>query len=273
MITEFHKCTTMIENSLCPLDQDQRNLLLPMLGQLLAITYVDLRKAVVGNPIEHHPIVLSHMMEISMQEDLLRINVKRAAALSLLHDISSVEKITKQMIKEARKVSAARADTLELRRQQNRILHMREGSAIAHRRLLELNESLEGIAFDAEDIDTICEVIRIHDNPSLDIPIHRENWLAVAFREADRLWMLTEEGIRADLERGEEKNVNDDAACGEQLEFNMRRFREERALYRSVESTEGPFCDNETFFRTQAGHAIYRRLYQEGKKRYRLKTT
>jgi hypothetical protein len=192
------------------------------------------------------------MVEITSQEGKSTQTITCGAALALLHDVSAVEKITKQMVDDAREKSESEGDARELRRKQNRILHMREGSAMAHRALLDLNESAGRVVFDAEEMDQICEVIRIHDNPSIGVPIPRQNWLAMAFREADRLWMATEEGICADLERA--RKPADDAAYLKQLDRNVSRFREERSLY---SSTNERFIDGETFFRTKSGHALF----------------
>ena len=258
---------SIAESSLKVLNPGDRNALLPTVDHLLEIIYRDLQAAEIGNPLEHHPIVMGHMLEIATGEVTLNLSLLRAAALSLLHDISAVPKITTQMVAELRDEDPSKADALELTRQQNRILHMREGSAMTHRRLLELNNSFGQIIFDADDIDAVCEAIRIHDNPSLGIPIPRSDWLAAAFREADRLWMVTPEGIRADLVR-KQKDADDCQACLHQLESNVQRFRDERDLYRSIESTEGPFCDNKTFFRTRTGHAISQRLVKDGRRRW-----
>lgn len=251
--------------------------------ELFSRIYDDLNKAIVGNPIEHHPIALAHMLKIATRIKSPYLVLAEAAALALLHDISAVPKITKQMVTAA---GPGKGDALELERQENRILHMREGSAVAHRYLLALNKSLGRIVFDSKAIDRVCEAIRIHDNPSLDIPIHRSNWLAVAFREADRLWMITHLGILADLARkcsavkdadeiafpeqfctayaalirDNENTIAQPDKYRDQLEDNIKRFCEERELYRPLEPTEGPFCDESTFFRTAEGHAIYRSL-------------
>lgn len=265
-MSDADKHKAHVQKALAPLGEEMVDKFEPMVWTLFEIIYSDLVNAVEGNPVEHHPIVLGHIMEIAKEEMSPYILPKQAAALALLHDISPVKKITTQMVEEARKEDPEKGNALELERQQNRILHMREGSAMAHRRMLELNKRLGKIVFDAEAIDIVCEVIRIHDNPSLNIPIPRTNWLAVAFREADRLWMLTHEGILADLAR-KEKNANDPEAYHKQLKSNIERFREERSLYRPIEPSEGPFCDDETFFRTRIGHRIYNRLYDEGEKR------
>lgn len=256
MMTEYEQCRRGIEDALAQLDPASKERLSSILTQLLAIIYKGLRKATIGNPMEHHFKVLDHMVEITVQEGRPARIIERGAALSLLHDVSAVEKITKEMVMNASTKSQQEAAALDLRRKQNRILHMREGSAIAHRALLDLNDASGRIVFDADDIDAICEVIRIHDNPSLDIPIPTQNWLAMAFREADRLWMVTEEGMRADLFR-KNKSV-DDAACLEQLDHNISRFRDERGLYTS--SDDDFVDDEEMFFRTHSGHAIFIRL-------------
>jgi len=261
-----HQWETHIDQALRPLGENLADEIKPMVWTLFEIIYPDLLGAVEGNPLEHHPIVLGHMMEIFKEDLFPYASVEAAAALALLHDISPVEKITTQMVAAARKEDTARGDALELRRRQNRVLHMREGSSMAHRRLLEMNQRWGGIAFDGETIDVVCEAIRIHDNPSLNIPIPRANWLSVAFREADRLWMITHEGICADLAR-KKRDISDPDAYRRQLDANIDRFREERSLYRPLEPTEGPFCDDQTFFRTRTGCTICNRLSGEGKKR------
>jgi hypothetical protein len=265
-MSDADKYRGMIDQALAPLGQEKAGEISLMVWALFEIVYPDLLKTIDGNPIEHHPVVLGHMIEIAKGEMSPYIVPIQAAALALLHDISPVERITTQMVRKAREEDPAKGAALELKRQQNRILHMREGSAMAHRRMLATNDLLSGVAFDAETIDIVCEAIRIHDNPSLDIPIPRGNWLAVAFRESDRLWMITHDGILADLKR-KDKRADDLAAYGAQLDWNLDRFCEERSLYRPLEPTEGPFCDDETFFRTKTGYALYRRLRGEAEKR------
>ena len=257
----------LLQNCFDPLDQDEREELVPIVQSVFQMVFADLQAATIGNPIEHHLVVLRNMMEIAKAQGYSRVELKRAAALAILHDISAVEKITTQQVEELRKTHPGRAQAQELRRQQNRVLHMIEGSAMAHRRLLQLNDCLGKVAFGAEDIRAICDVIRIHDIPSLDLPIPRENELAVAFREADRLWMVHPLGIRTDLRR-KARDPDDCQACLKQLEDNIERFRQERMLYRGMEANEGPFCDEETFFRTSGGHKLFARLYTEGKEHY-----
>lgn len=250
----------VLRKSMHPLSKDHRNKLFPLLSSLFEICFDNIEKveAMNINPIEHHLTVLQHMMEIAISENYTTVEIKRAAALSLLHDISAVEKITKERVNEAYERSQAEGDELELRRQQNRILHMREGSAIAHKQLLELNKELKRVVFDAKDVEIICEGVRIHDNPSIDIPIPKSNRMMVAFREADRLWMLSPLGIKADLQRNHIKNPNAKQRQ-KQINHNYSRFKDERNLY---EPGDGPFIDSETFIRTKKGGEICKRYHE-----------
>ncbi len=277
-----------LDDALGVLDTETRARTATKLEPLFGSILPDLEHAILGNPIEHHPIVLRHMLQIAASVKSPYLPVDVAAALALLHDIAAVPKITKQMVDDAKKDDPENAAILELERQENRVLHMRLGGAMAQRHLLALNKSQGRIVFDSRAIDNICEVIRVHDNPSLDIPINRSNWLAVAFREADRLWMVTHKGILADLARKDDnvRKADEDTFAGQfravyatliernergideqdrdkyekQLQDNIKRFFEERELYRPFEPTEGPFCDDVTFFRTAKGHTIYRDL-------------
>lgn len=271
MISKRAQFVQQIAEALAVLGPRRAEEELQLLEPLAALSFPDLLKATAGNPLSHHPTVLGHMTEIAAESSFAEADVRRGAAVSLLHDISAVPKITKHMVDRLRVSDTEAAAALELRRREARLLHMREGSALAHRRLLDVNEWLGRVAYDASDITEICELIRIHDSPSIDLPIARRNWLAVSFREADRLWMLTEEGLKVDLERAG-KSVEDAGNWIEQAEHNVQRFRDERSLYRAMEPAEGPFCDADTFFRNPAGHAIYLRLYARARDAYGLPT-
>ena len=76
------------------------------------------------------------------------------------------------------------------------------------------------------------------------------------FREADRLDMISPSGVKIDLERKSIKQ-DDPAEQIRQVKSNLKRFREERSLYNDV--ADGPFCDDETFFRIPRAYAIYNR--------------
>jgi hypothetical protein len=210
-------------------------------------------------------IVLQHAIRIAREQDL---NVVNAGALAILHDLGPVEKIRKADVELA--PDPQEKAVLEQKRRQNRILHMREGSALAQRKLLTCNEYLGRPFFTDDDIEEICEVIRIHDNPSIDVPIPRGNRMAVSFREADRLWMLSERGFAYDLLRDMEasqENADRPALAAARLSHVTRRYQQERHLYPPA---EGPFPDNSVFFRTKAGHELYLQYAAERRRQYGL---
>lgn len=258
----FHE---LLDNILSPLQSDSSTLGGEIFRLLFVLSFGRLRAADIGNPLEHHLIVLRHMIEISKEENLSTLV---AGAIAILHDIGSVKKIRVADIKAETNLDKKRL--LEQQRIQNRMLHMREGSALAQRQLLLLNEYLGKSFYEDRDIDIVCEVIRIHDNPSVGIPIPKENHLAVAFREADRLWMLSDEGFRCDLRRDAD-NIKGDVDIVELapkgLEHVIKRYQEERNLY-GVK--EGTFQDDRLFFRTKAGYRIYLHYVQERKHQYEI---
>jgi predicted NBD/HSP70 family sugar kinase len=249
----------MLEWALEPIGPERAAKLLPALRRLLMLVYRDYHAARAGNPPDHHLFVLRHIMIIAAGERFSDAELWRVAAIAMLHDVSNVEKITKGMVAELRQIDPNAAAALEVRRKSNRTLHMREGSSKAQRMLLELNESLGEAVSSAEDIEAICDVIRIHDNPSLDIPIPGSNRLAVAFREADRLWMVTIRGVRCDVIR-KGKNPEDRELFHNQIDENLTRYREERLFY---SDSEGPFTVEGMFFRTATGGRLLRDLLNE----------
>jgi len=214
----------------------------------------------VDNPPIHHTTVLLHMMEIakglSGRGEFDWKQVKQAAAISILHDICPVARVTKEMIDKA---SEQERPALQKKRKESVPVHMREGAKMARAKLVELNRQMP--VFSAQDIDAICAIIAIHDEPKLNTKIPRDNLMAVAFREADRLWMVTPAGVRSDLARKQKKDSTvDPDDPNEQLAqagHNIERFKEERTIYDA--SADGPFQDTLTFFRTQEGFSIYKR--------------
>jgi len=230
---------------------------------LFQLSFEDLKLAEIGNPLEHHIIVLKHMIEIAQTEGL---NILNAGAIALLHDIAPVEKIRKADVATGNQNGTD--EMLEQKRRQHRILHMREGSAIAHRKLLTLNEFFWQIVYKEEDINEVCEVIRIHDNPSIGIPIAKENLMAVSFREADRLWMLSDKGFAYDIYR-DKKNLRGEGDSKElasnRLQHVLKRYQEERRLYPTDDIS---FQDQSVFFRTKSGYTIFKAYLRERKRQY-----
>lgn len=262
---EMGRYHNLLNDVLKPLESDKSSLGGEIFRLLFLLSFEDLKRAEVGNPLEHHLIVLRHMVEIVQEENL---NTRNAGAIAILHDIGPVEKIRKADV-EARETEDQKR-LLEQRRRQNRTLHMREGSALAQRKLLLLNDYLGRIFYRDEDIEVVCEVIRIHDNPSIDITIPKDNHMAVSFREADRLWMLSDEGFACDLRRDKEGikgDIDDVTLASKRLDHVIKRYREERNLYSAA---DGPFQDKALFFRTKAGYKIYCRYVQERKSQYGL---
>jgi len=218
----------------------------------------------VDNPPIHHTTVLAHMMEIAKGlSDRGKFDwkqVKQAAAIAILHDICPVARVTKEMIDKAPEKDRP---ALQKKRKESVPVHMSEGAKMARAKLVELNRQMP--AFSADDIDAICDIIAIHDAPKLNIKMPRDNLMAIAFREADRLWMVTPAGVRSDLVRKPKKDPfvdpDDPDAQLAQVKHSIERFKEERTIY--DKNVDGPFQDDQTFFRTEEGFSIYRRYLSE----------
>ncbi|HLD25530.1 MAG TPA: hypothetical protein VJC05_00625 [Candidatus Andersenbacteria bacterium] len=218
----------------------------------------------IGNPIEHHTVVLSNIVEIAMAEfgyeadELLFFY----ACLALLHDNCPTPKIPREVIDAA--IGDEKKRQLAATRIRNREIHMRDGAQRAGNILEELRQD-RTLRFAAMltngDVDTICRVIAIHDNPTIGIPLPDDFKAAHILREADRLWMVTNLGIRVDLSRRGVDPDNPDAFL-EQAQRNTGKFMGERQyVYPTVQP--GVFQDSRTFFRTTAGYNLYCRYWAE----------
>lgn len=224
----------------------------------MALTPDELLHDDVDNLPVHHTTVLAHMMEIAkgalQRGEVNWSQVKQAAAISILHDICPVPRVTQEEIDAAPEKDRP---ALQRKREESVPLHMSGGARLARAKLEELNRRTP--TFSSADIDAICGVIAIHDDPKLNIKIPRDNLMAMAFREADRLWMVTPPGVRSDLVRKQEKDpaVNPDDADAQraQARHSKARFEKERTIY---DADDGPFKEP-TFFRTEEGFVIYTR--------------
>jgi hypothetical protein len=233
---------------------------------LFILSFDKLKNAEITNPIEHHLIVLKNMIIISKEENL---NLFVAGAIAILHDIWPIKKIRVADVETEEDTDKRKL--LDQQRIQNRILHMRKGSALAKRQLLLLNKYLGKVIYTDKDMDTVCEVIKIHDNPSIGIPIPKENKITAAFREADRLWMLSTEEFAFALFRDSremEDNTVNRSLASKRLEYVLKRYQQERNLY---SNEDGPFQDNKLFFRTKAGYRLYQQYLLERKQQYGIK--
>ncbi|NUQ64018.1 MAG: HD domain-containing protein [Pirellulales bacterium] len=247
----------MIRQALAVVDAQSMPPRLPAaLPLLFDGVYSELEKGIEQNPIEHHLVVLKHAMEIAVSCGFDEDALKRAAAIAMLHDIAPVRKVTSQAVAESQRIHGdVAAASLEELRRSLRIRHMEQGAEQARTQLLRFNRSSSEEYFNSADIDAICGVIAIHDNPSVGIPIPSGDLLAVVQREADRLWMVTLAGVETDLRRAGKDPANP-VLRKEQVQWNIDDFRKERKVYN--ESAER-FCDAETFFRTKAGWEIYKK--------------
>lgn len=245
---------TLLRSGLAPLQSQDQAALFPVLDALFesVLTNDALLHEDVDNPVSHHTTVLGHILEIAVGEQFTSTDTWRAAAIAILHDMHPSPKITRERRDNARTPQEKAA--LELENLENRIVHMGLGCVKAKDKLRALAQTLGQSAYSTADIDAIGSVIAIHDIPSINLPIPADARLAAAFREADRLWMLSPPGILADLARKNKLAPSADD-CLEQVRANLRSYQNERSLYPADEN----FRDRETFFRTSTGHAIGQR--------------
>ena len=254
------------------------------------------------NPLHHHAQVLENMVFIAMEETKADDPaesykfVRKAAVLALLHDIGGgfikpgLKKIKSSDIKDREQELLKEKTTQEERDREigdliakaveYRMDHMMVGAKIAEDLLYRYNREHEnnaGKTFTERDIRDIKQCIEIHDVPSIAeyylslgkpynkshlIPL--DNPLAVILREADRLWMVSKEGLEKDLAEDVQKNKNPDPLL--KLKYNVTRFREEFLLYKSSKDiglNDLTGFKAETLFRTNAGFQLLKRYVSE----------
>lgn len=200
-------------------------------------------------------------------------------AAALLHDIGfarvplGVRRITIgeiRAIQDPYKRERMRQEAVEIR-----LEHMKYGAKIA-------SEILPRYFSNESFIYAVGRLIGIHDNPTIaelqDEPSEKKKWLfgdpmgplekqlltwVPILREADRLWMLTADGIIADLARSSKEKRR---TAAEQLVHNAQRHVEEGQLYREV----FPDCcerfgiaEGDPFYRTNTGKRYFRALPAE----------
>ena len=160
----------------------------------------------------HTESVVSFMERIARAGNMDPTTGKRLVTTAMLHDIGyAVE------------------DEADFRSEDKRLAHMRIGEVKARDILLSVNLDLGRECFSAEDIDEVCRIISIHDNPSIRRPFAADDNMALAFRPADRLAMLEREQFGKDITRRAAKSDGVDPV--ENLEHVIERHTEERALY------------------------------------------
>ena len=224
------------------LDSHQKQELIKILEYLFYKSLPYMLRDKESNPVHHHLFVLHAILRISFGEGYSYRSVRNAAVLGLLHDVgyayAKAEKVKKDQIHTVNDIQRAIAARRE---------HMDLGKDIARSLLAELNVEF-GDIFAEDDIDSICRVVGIHDNSSIEEYAHmkegfryifpfatgthlipKDDILAKVLREADRVWMISREGLEkdlvGDLGKGKEANFN------EKLRHNIKRHKEEYMLY------------------------------------------
>lgn len=253
------------------------------------------------NPVHHMAYVVNFMSEIMLAKDASEKELKRGVVAALLHDIglARVEegKIRKSDIESAPLEKRPAVIDEAIRSRQ---AHMLQGAKTA-KELLNAYNAWFGETFSDADIQEITRLIEIHDNPSIveyellrglsegQIKFHGKKWLfekddklMMYLREADRLWMLSKDGIEVDLERDSEKaqkrlhekggdptpaNVDPKA----RVISNIKRHREEAELYSKLlgeEIAEDYEFKDGFLYRTNISREICRQLVDRLKEKY-----
>lgn len=249
-----------------------------------------------NNPIHHHVQVVENMLFIAIEEtksdnlDEAYKFVRKAAVLALLHDIGSgffkpgSRKIKSSDIKDREQELLKKKKPKEEREREisglieraveYRMVHMIEGAKIAENLLMGWERRPP---FDEKNIQDIKKCIEIHDLPSIaeyyislgkpcnkNYLIPLDNPFAVILREADRLWMVSKEGLEKDLLDDLQKNKKPDPLL--KLKHNVTRFREEFFLYKSLKDIglyDLKGFKEETLFRTNAGFELLKQYLSE----------
>jgi hypothetical protein len=211
----------------------------------LALPYLE--QARHGNPIHHTAYVVEHIREIAFGDDVkdslypIRNELMVAA---VLHDVGfanipagqkKIKLSDIEAVEDPQEKEELRSEAIRLRLQ-----HMKEGKKIAQ-------EILSKSIGEALDIGLILKIIAEHDSPTIaelvTEPRLKATWLfnlstresraLWAHREADRLWMLTIDGVIADL-ISDLKSGRTSITGLQKLAANIKRHEEEHDLYNGM---------------------------------------
>ncbi len=235
------------------------------------------------NPVHHTAVVAELMAQILLEEaaagraDSEKVKIGMAAAV--LHDAGNAfeppgeAKITVEMVRTGKSETA---DALAQRRR-----HMDNGGLLAE---AALRAPKTARWFASRDIRPVRALVENHDAPTLaelatddkakgEYLFHSPPGppfvapLSAILREADRLWMLTIDGVLVDLTRKVQRGRTWDPL--EQLEHNTKRHQEERGLYENC--FPAPTLDNwgfgdaTAFYRTAGGKRLFAELQQQAR--------
>ncbi|MCA9176911.1 MAG: hypothetical protein KDB14_20625 [Planctomycetales bacterium] len=242
-------------------DASWAELLLPFARELYRQAYAFRlhQRTAADNRIEHELVVLRNTLRIAWHSGAERASGlpfslhewRVAIAVSLLHDLRFIPRITEEMVVGA--VDSDSAERIAQARARQRQEHMR-GSVEDAQRLL---QDLPGLMSDVETRECLG-YIGLHDLWKLGWPYPpSSDWLAVCCLEGDALWPLDSEfGPLADLER-KGQDSPDFATLRRQAADN---FRLQLCAYRDTFPSTEPFRDGETMIRTSEGAKILAEL-------------
>lgn len=254
-----------------------------------------------ANPIHHNVQTVENMLRIVMPTNEANNYgfVRQAAILALLHDVgnglvdpglkkiksSEIADCVENMKKEGKPQEEIND---EVQKQVGEAIEYREAHMDAGKdAVIELFRQCPIVSSDwPEDAGEqpemlISECIAIHDVPSIaklvseirkkgietdkevkDYLIDGDDKLAVVLREADRLWMLSREGLEKDLiddvrkaaKEGKDEDVTrrPPAAYGK-LKYNYDQFTKEYRLYEDAGQANPGDFQNKTLIRSAAG--------------------
>ena len=272
-----------------PTDKDELKSILNQLSELAFPLFV---AGMAANPVHHSFQTVENALDILHLDHTSDYPLyKKAAILALLHDVGNglvdpnLKKIKSSDIKDRRgelekqkknkEEIEEEIDALSAKAEEYRDAHMQEGASIARTILPELNQTKAIVSKD--DIEDIAFCIEKHDKPSIaelrqeiNRPYDRshliplENDLACLLREADRLWMVSKEGLEKDLFDDLRKGNKPDP-CGK-LWHNVNRFREEYELYTEaagITEAEKRGFKNESLFRREGGFRLCKRQVRQ----------
>ena len=250
------------------------------------------QKAAHINPLYHHTQVLENMIKIVTGEQLIYSEIKRASVLALLHDIGNAEsikeKVKNSQIEDAITHAQQHDDPthwnivtqLAEKAMAFRLEHMDKGVGMIQQ--LSSPFVKESMLTD-EDIHFICRAVAIHDYPSIEKSLHklRESGytsqyvqgdfllpfdttpfgqLITYLREADRLFMVTEQGVIKDLKDGKKEITHNNKVL--KLESNEKSHRNEYTLYVKAGKDDGKFIC-ETLYRTKTGYSLFQKYIEQ----------
>ena len=316
--TQIHKAKKPIEEALRQLRGAGHGEIARTVREVFRMELAHLIEGNEKNPVHHTAHVANFMTEILLGEGATADQIKHGVFAALLHDIGLARtgegKIRKADLQ--KDIDSAKdwegVSKVVTEAVQSRKSHMKLGSEIARSVLIGYNDWTGKPFFDPQkDIPEICRLIAIHDDPSIceyermslqwlknhatasgpskkpdprQWLIKKDDFLMKCLREADRVWMVSPDGVAVDLERDSAKaqeavrNAKQpiqkaSADPAGRINGNVQRHREEMQLYKQefgrVKLAAYGF-KNGFLYRTTTGYAIFRRLIAEVQALYQV---